>query len=87
MKKISIGSWAYTIGPYADKPVPWEEVITRLKVKSLISMGRSWADSQCTRLSRGPLPTTCRGKQGGEGLNSEFLFAVFYLGFQPCENR
>jgi hypothetical protein len=21
MKKISIGSWAYTIGPYADYPV------------------------------------------------------------------
>jgi len=21
MKKISIGSWAYTIGPYADNPV------------------------------------------------------------------
>jgi len=30
MKKISIGSWAYTIGPYADKPVPWEEVISKL---------------------------------------------------------
>lgn len=31
MKKISIGSWAYAIGPYADNPVPWEEVITKLK--------------------------------------------------------
>ncbi len=30
MKDISIGSWAYSIGPYADHPVPWEEVITRL---------------------------------------------------------
>jgi len=31
MKRISIGSWAYSIGPYAEKPVPWEEVVGRLK--------------------------------------------------------
>jgi sugar phosphate isomerase/epimerase len=31
MKKISIGSWAYTIGPYASNPVPWEEVIKKVK--------------------------------------------------------
>jgi len=31
MKDISIGSWAYSIGPYADDPVPWEEVITSLR--------------------------------------------------------
>jgi len=30
MKDISIGSWAYAIGPYQDDPVPWDEVITRL---------------------------------------------------------
>ncbi len=30
MKDISIGSWAYTIGPYADHPIGWEEVITTL---------------------------------------------------------
>ena len=30
MKRISIGSWAYTIGPYADKPVDWDTVCTRL---------------------------------------------------------
>ncbi len=30
MKKISIGSWAYTIGPYRDNPVSWEEVVNRL---------------------------------------------------------
>lgn len=30
MKKISIGSWAYTIGPYADNPVPWKDVIEKL---------------------------------------------------------
>lgn len=33
MKKIAIGTWAYTIGPYADNPVSWDEVIK--KVKSL----------------------------------------------------
>ena len=31
MKKISIGTWAYSIGPYAENPIPWEEVITKLK--------------------------------------------------------
>jgi len=30
MKRISIGSWAYTIGPYADKPVDFETVCTKL---------------------------------------------------------
>jgi len=30
MKKISIGTWAYSIGPYADCPVPWEEVVQKL---------------------------------------------------------
>lgn len=30
MKKISIGSWAYSIGPYAEHPVPWDEVIGKL---------------------------------------------------------
>lgn len=30
MKRISIGSWAYTIGPYASHPVPFDEVIERL---------------------------------------------------------
>lgn len=31
MKKISIGSWAYSIGPYQDNPIPWEEVLQGLK--------------------------------------------------------
>ncbi len=31
MRRISIGSWAYTIGPYADKPVDFETVCFRLK--------------------------------------------------------
>lgn len=30
MKRISIGTWAYTIGPYQSKPVPFDEVVTRL---------------------------------------------------------
>jgi sugar phosphate isomerase/epimerase len=29
-KRISIGTWAYSIGPYAANPVPFDEVITRL---------------------------------------------------------
>ncbi len=31
MKRISIGSWAYTIGPYASHPVDFDTVATRLK--------------------------------------------------------
>lgn len=30
MKRISIGTWAYTIGPYAAHPVPFEEVVQKL---------------------------------------------------------
>ena len=31
MKKISIGTWAYTIGPYQEEPISWEQVTTNLK--------------------------------------------------------
>ncbi len=30
-KRISIGSWAYTIGPYASHPIDFDTVITKLK--------------------------------------------------------
>ncbi|HOZ45531.1 MAG TPA: sugar phosphate isomerase/epimerase family protein [Candidatus Hydrogenedentes bacterium] len=30
MKRISIGTWAYSIGPYANNPVPWEEILRKL---------------------------------------------------------
>ncbi len=30
MKRISIGSWAYSIGPYASNPVPFDEVVERV---------------------------------------------------------
>ena len=30
MKRISIGTWAYSIGPYENNPVPWEEILTKL---------------------------------------------------------
>ena len=31
MKKISIGTWAYCVGPYMDKPIPFPEVVQGLK--------------------------------------------------------
>ena len=31
MKRISIGSWSFSLGPFADKPVPWTELLLRLK--------------------------------------------------------
>ncbi len=30
MKRISIGTWAYSIGPYANNPVPWDEILQKL---------------------------------------------------------
>ena len=30
-KKISIGSWAYSIGPYQNNPVPFDQVVKQLK--------------------------------------------------------
>ncbi len=30
MKRISIGTWAYSIGPYASNPVPFDEVVDRV---------------------------------------------------------
>ena len=30
MKKISIGTWAYTIGPYAKNPISFDEVVANL---------------------------------------------------------
>ncbi len=31
MRRISIGSWAYSIGPYEKNPIPWNDVIKKLK--------------------------------------------------------
>jgi sugar phosphate isomerase/epimerase len=31
MKKISIGTWAYSVGPYGNNPVPFAEVVKGLK--------------------------------------------------------
>ena len=31
MRRISIGSWAYTIGPYAGKPIDFDTVCQKLK--------------------------------------------------------
>src|SRR4051812_19997263 len=31
MKRISIGSWAYSIGPYAKNPIAWDTVCAKLK--------------------------------------------------------
>ena len=31
MKKISIGTWAYSIGPYENDPVPWDEVLRKVR--------------------------------------------------------
>lgn len=31
MKRISIGTWAYCVGPYMEKPIPFGEVVQELK--------------------------------------------------------
>ena len=30
MKRISIGTWAYVMGPYEDNPVPWQTILENL---------------------------------------------------------
>ena len=58
MKRISIGSWAYSIGPYANNPVPWDEVVRKLA--DWASTASNWAASAST-----PIPTTCRPRKTG----------------------
>ena len=41
MKRVSIGSWAYTIGPYADAPVAFETVCARLREGYIIQLPRA----------------------------------------------
>ncbi|MCC6154272.1 MAG: sugar phosphate isomerase/epimerase [Candidatus Hydrogenedentes bacterium] len=31
MKRISIGSWSFSLGPFSNNPVPWTELLSRLK--------------------------------------------------------
>ena len=31
MNRVSIGTWAYSVGPYANNPVPFGEVVKGLK--------------------------------------------------------
>jgi sugar phosphate isomerase/epimerase len=31
MRRISIGSWAYNVGPYGDKPLPFDTVLEKLQ--------------------------------------------------------
>lgn len=31
MKKVSTGSWTFSFGAYADNPVPWPELLRKLK--------------------------------------------------------
>lgn len=55
MKDISIGSWAYAIGPYEDAPVPWEEVTSKLK-------GLNFQGVELGGFSVHPSPETCPTK-------------------------
>ena len=38
MKKTSIGTWAYNVGPYGENPIPFDtvgETLAKLKFKSI----------------------------------------------------
>ena len=35
MHRVSIGTWAYSVGPYANNPVPFGEVVKGLKAMGL----------------------------------------------------
>ena len=30
MRRTSIGSWAYNVGPYAEKPIPFDTVLEKV---------------------------------------------------------
>ena len=43
MKKTSIGTWAYNVGPYGENPIPFDtvgETLSKLKFDGLLKSAR-----------------------------------------------
>ena len=77
MKRISIGSWAYAIGPYADKPIPWDEVTKKLKALHFDGV-------ELGGFSIHPSPDTHPKKEDRERLRAEMgKVGLGFSGFVP----
>ncbi len=77
MKRISIGSWAYAIGPYEDDPVPWDVVTAKLK-------GLNFDGVELGGFGIHPNPGTHPTKEDRERLVSDMAAAgLAFSGFVP----
>jgi sugar phosphate isomerase/epimerase len=77
MKRISIGSWAYAIGPYADNPIPWDEVTKTLKSLHFDGV-------ELGGFSIHPSPETHPKKEDRERLRAEMgKVGLAFSGFVP----
>lgn len=77
MKKISIGSWAYAIGPYEDTPIPWDEVTTNLKKLGFDGV-------ELGGFSIHPSPETHPTKEGRQQLKADLnAKGLEFSGFVP----
>ncbi len=77
MKRISIGSWAYAIGPYEDDPVPWDEVTAKLK-------GLNFDGVELGGFGIHPNPETHPAKEDRDKLLSDMeAVGLAFSGFVP----
>jgi len=77
MKRISIGSWAYAIGPYEDDPVPWDEVTAKLK-------GLGFDGVELGGFSIHPSPETYPTLEGRQQLKDDMAaVGLAFSGFVP----
>ncbi len=77
MKRISIGSWAYAIGPYEDNPVPWDEVTTKLKALGFDGV-------ELGGFSIHPSPETYPTQEGRQQLKADMAaMGLAFSGFVP----
>ena len=74
MKRISIGSWAYTIGPYENDPVDFETVCTKL-----LELG--FDGVELGGLPTPPPPSSAAGDGNGRGgyLHSIHFYRLSFL--------
>ncbi len=77
MKRISIGSWAYVIGPYEENPVPWDQVTAKLK-----DLG--FDGFELGGFSIHPSPETHTSQEGRQQLKADMAaLGLGFSGFVP----
>lgn len=77
MKRISIGSWAYAIGPYEENPIPFDEVSRKLK-------GLGFDGVELGGFSIHPSPETHPNKEDRDRLVEEMRsVGLSFSGFVP----